>query len=165
MITLSVAIFITIVDQFTKILIHEFYNVGDSTPVISGFFSITYVRNTGAAWGMLKDFNLMLIMLSIVVLICLAAFSKSFIRGSRLNALALGLMTGGILGNLLDRIRLGFVVDFLDFYRSVYHFPSFNVADSAICIGVSLFFVLSVIHSRHSTSQAFIADTSPHASN
>lgn len=143
MLVLMLGLLIAAADQFVKELVRRHFFVGESLPVIPGFFSLTYVRNTGAAWGMFDGSNVALAIFSLAVLILLVVLRRHFLGPSVWQRLALGLMAGGILGNLFDRLRLGFVVDFLHFYRGGYHFPSFNIADAAICTGVFLYLITS----------------------
>ncbi len=148
MLILSISFVIAIIDQITKSIIRTHLTVGDMITVIPGFFSITYVRNTGAAWGILAGLNGLLIILSLVMLIVLIIFRKSFITDTLLHKISAGLMIAGIVGNLIDRMRLGYVVDFLHFYIGKHQFPSFNVADSAICIGVTLYIISQFINQK-----------------
>jgi signal peptidase II len=136
---------VVILDQITKFWIITHFSIGDEIPVIAGLFSIRYIRNTGAAFGILSGSNLILIILSIVVLIMLVLFRKQFLGDGRLQRVAASLMMSGIAGNLADRIKYGYVVDFLDFFFRGSHFPAFNVADSAICIGVGLYIMSQVM--------------------
>lgn len=122
--------------------------IGDMLPIIPSFFSITYIRNTGAAWGMMSGLNGLLITLSIVMLTILIIFRRSFITDTLVHKIAAGLMTAGIVGNLIDRMRLSYVVDFLHFYIGKHQFPSFNVADSAICIGVTLYIASQILEKK-----------------
>jgi len=134
---------IILLDQVSKHWITLKFSPGETLPVIPGFFDIAYVRNTGAAWGMLGGFTGMLVVISLAVLVILIVFRRSFLSDSLIHRLALGLMVGGIVGNLLDRVRFQYVVDFLDFHWQIHHFPAFNVADSAICVGVGLYVLSS----------------------
>jgi signal peptidase II len=143
MLVLMLGFLIAAADQVVKELVRRNFYEGESVSVISGFFSLTYVRNTGAAWGMFDGSNVALALFSLAVLILLVVLRRHFIGTSLWQRLALGLMAGGILGNLFDRLRLGYVVDFLHFYRGGYHFPSFNIADAAICTGVFLYLITS----------------------
>ncbi len=149
MIALLVALFITFSDQFTKQLVRDGFFLGESRVVIEGFFNLTYVRNTGAAWGMFGGQNMWLSLLSIVMLIVMVIFRRSFLSDTLAHRLALGLMIGGIVGNLLDRMRLGYVTDFADFYIGSSHWPAFNIADSGICIGVGIYVITSLRASKH----------------
>ena len=147
MIILLAALLVTVSDQVTKQIIRYNFAEGETLPVIDGFFNLTFVRNSGAAWGMFQEYSWALIALSIFMLCLMIVFRHSFISESWYQRLALGLMIGGILGNLIDRVKLGAVTDFLDFYVGSYHWPSFNIADSAICIGVGIY-VLSATWSE-----------------
>jgi signal peptidase II len=141
MFPLLVAILITVSDQITKQVVRDTFALGESRTVIEGFFNLTYVRNTGAAWGIFGGQNTSLTALSIVMLAVMVIFRRSFIGDTWNHRLALGLMLGGIIGNLLDRLRLGWVTDFLDFYWQSAHWPAFNIADAAICTGVGLYLI------------------------
>lgn len=138
---------IVILDQVTKSWIVSRFTLGESLPFIPGYFSLVYVRNTGAAWGLFGDFTGFLIVLSVAVLVVLIVFRRVLMGDGLIHRVALGLMIGGIVGNLFDRVRLGYVVDFLDFYWKNHHFPAFNVADSAICVGVGLLMLSSLLPS------------------
>ena len=139
MLVLILGLAITILDQVTKYVVRVTFAVGESRPVIEGFFDLTYVRNTGAAWGILGGQNASLTILSVIMLAAILIFRRSFLSDTWEHRVALGLMVGGIMGNLMDRLRLGWVTDFLDFHCMGYHWPSFNVADAAICVGVGIY--------------------------
>lgn len=139
MLSLIIILVVTLLDQITKELIRSNFYLADRIVVIPGFFQITYIRNTGAAWGMLSGSGGLLTVLSLVMLILLVCFRRHIMTDSLLHRITFGLMISGIVGNLIDRIRHGYVVDFLDFLIIGYNFPAFNVADSAICIGVGLY--------------------------
>lgn len=147
MLVLCVCISIAVIDQAAKLLIQSKVYLGQEIAVVPGFFHISHVRNTGAAWGILQDQNILLTSLSLAVLLLLCLCRRTFLRDTFAHRIALGLMLGGIVGNLLDRVRLGYVVDFLHFFLRSSHFPSFNVADAAICIGVAIY-VVSEIRTR-----------------
>jgi signal peptidase II len=148
MLPLVIAIAVALSDQGTKAIVRATFALGESRPVIDGFFNLTYVRNTGAAWGMLGGQNTALTILSIAMLIALIIFRRSFLGSAWEHRVAFGLMIGGIVGNLLDRIRLGWVTDFFDFYVKNWHWPAFNIADAAICIGVGIY-ILSAFWVPH----------------
>ena len=116
--------------------------------MIAGLFNLHYIRNSGAAWGVLAGWRLLLILFAVVMLVVLVRRRQELFYGLWLGRPALALLLGGIVGNLMDRIRFGYVVDFLDFHWQGHHFPAFNVADSAICIGVGLYLVGSLIGQR-----------------
>lgn len=143
MLALCLSFLISVLDQAAKYAVTRQFRPGESVPLLPGFFNLTYVRNTGAAWGMLGGLNSLLTAFSVAMLILIVLFRRRIISDVLSHRVALGLMMGGIVGNLMDRVRLHHVVDFLDFYRGPHHFPSFNVADSAICVGVGLYVVSS----------------------
>ncbi|MEK6579951.1 MAG: signal peptidase II [Bdellovibrionota bacterium] len=135
---------IILLDQLTKYLVLGNFHLGESQPVIPGLLNLTYIRNTGAAFGMLAqaDPKFRIPFFVIVPLAALSAIVYVFRRipaKDRKLSVALALVMGGAMGNLIDRLSLGYVVDFLDFHwKYRYHFPAFNVADSAICMGVAI---------------------------
>lgn len=142
---------VVILDQATKFLIRGHILYGSVHMIIPGFMNLTYLRNMGAAWGMLGSQNLLLCLLSVVMLLLLVIFRHVFLNGNpHIHRIAFGLLTGGIIGNLIDRIKQGAVTDFLDFYIANWHWPSFNVADAAICIGVGLYLTASYMDARNS---------------
>jgi signal peptidase II len=154
MLILILSFSVALLDQVTKYLIRKNLVPGECIEAIPGLFNISYVRNTGAAWGMLSGFGNLLIILSLVMLVVIVFFRKHFLTDTLTHRIATGLMLAGIVGNLIDRIRLGYVVDFLDFHWSMHHFPSFNVADSAICIGVGLYMVSQVFLEKKAREEA-----------
>ena len=149
MLALIVTILVTVADQWTKLLVRADFYLGESRPVVEDFFSLTYVRNTGAAWGILGGQNTWLTILSVVMLLLMVVFRRSFLSDTWEHRLALGLMLGGIIGNLMDRVRLGWVTDFFDFYIGSWHWPAFNIADAAICTGVGIYIISAFWVSQH----------------
>ena len=141
LILLTVTPLILIVDQLTKLYIDGTMKLYQSIPVIDGLFSITYLRNRGAAFSFLSEASwrlpFFLIATVIAVIAILIAFRK-LRDDQRFAAVSLTLILSGAVGNLIDRVRLGEVIDFLDVYWKSHHWPAFNVADSAICVGVAL---------------------------
>ncbi len=143
-ILLVVAGLVIALDQLTKYLVVDRFRLGDTVPVILNFFNLTYVQNKGAAFGLLSQAhpNFRVPFFIVVPLIALFTIIYVFRKipddDSKLSV-ALSLVIAGAIGNLIDRLTLGYVVDFLDFHwHWSYHFPAFNVADSAICVGVGL---------------------------
>ena len=132
-----------ILDQISKAIISTYLTLGKSIKLIKDFFYLTYIHNTGASWGILKNNTTLLIILSIIALIILIRYSNSF-KNTKLNVCGLGFLMGGILGNLADRILYGYVIDFFDFYIFNYDFPIFNIADIFIVIGVILL-IISIV--------------------
>jgi signal peptidase II len=139
-----VSLAVLLLDQWTKGIITRTFDVHQSSPVIGGLFDLTYVRNSGAAFGLFAsvDSSIKAVILnSVAVLVFVSAYAlRSSHKSVRLQV-GFSLILGGAIGNLMDRARFGYVVDFLDFSISGHHWPAFNVADSAICIGVGLLFL------------------------
>ncbi|OVE75398.1 signal peptidase II [bacterium E08(2017)] len=159
MLMLFISLGVTILDQLTKYLVVRNIAFGETITIIPCLLNLTFIRNTGAAWGMLSGFSNMLIVLSFVMLIVLIVFRRHLIEDRVVHKVSLALIIAGIIGNLIDRIRLGYVVDFIDFYwhPTNSHFPSFNVADSAICIGVFLY-ILTTTKSSSSNEETVLAE-------
>lgn len=141
-------------DQATKGLVLQSFRLYDSQEVIPGFFNLVYVQNTGAAFSMLADVDspwrhYFFLGIGTIALVGLTIAHFKLRKDHRLYSVALALIAGGAAGNLVDRVRLGAVVDFLDFYVGRYHWPAFNVADSAICLGAALFLIINVLETRN----------------
>jgi signal peptidase II len=136
---LLLAAAIVAADQWAKQIVLRGFAIGESHPVIHGLLDLTYVRNTGGAFGILPQGTQLL---SLAAIAAAAAIVYYLVRAqppypARL-ALGLALPLGGSLGNLIDRVRLHYVVDYLDVYVGSHHWPVFNIADAAICTGVAL---------------------------
>lgn len=147
---LGLAFLIILVDQFTKLLIINQFALGDSQRVFS-FFNLVRVHNSGAAFSFLADaggwqrwFFTGIAMVAVVLIIWMLRSHA----GQRLFAFALANILGGAIGNVLDRLIHGYVVDFLDFHSRGWHFPAFNVADSAISIGAACLILDEVLRVR-----------------
>jgi signal peptidase II len=141
-------------DQYTKQLIVACCRLGDSMPVIPGFFSITYLRNRGGAFGLLAELPdawrvTFFVVFAVATVAALVQVLRSTARGDLAMRLAITSVIGGAAGNLWDRIRYGEVVDFLDVYVRNWHWPAFNVADSFISCGVVLIVLGSIRPARH----------------
>lgn len=140
---LATAAAIVALDQLTKALVLSRLDHGIPVSIIDGFLALTLVMNTGLAFGLLAglppSWRWLVALLSIGALVVLARVAvRVLAQGSRLDTLAIGLVFGGAVGNLIDRARFGAVVDFVDVYFRGWHWPAFNVADSAITVGVAL---------------------------
>lgn len=140
---LLIPVAVVVVDQLTKWLVRARVPLHESVPVIPGFLDITHVRNTGAAFGFLNgvDFpgkSIVIAVVAICALVGIALYSGTIAGEHLLPRLGLALIIGGAAGNLIDRVVLGSVVDFVDAYWGAFHFWAFNVADSAITVGVAL---------------------------
>jgi len=137
---------VVVLDQATKLLVQRAFRLGESLPVLPGFFNLTYVLNPGAAFGLLAGAAAafrgpFFIAVSVLAIAVICYYHARYARGHPLPTVGLALILGGALGNLIDRLRVGMVIDFLDFYLGAYHWPAFNVADSGITVGVGLLLV------------------------
>jgi signal peptidase II len=137
---------IILLDIWTKSLILARIDLHEAIPVIPNFFQLVHVRNTGAAFGIGANADSRLVPLllnagAIAVFCVVVVYAFRSAITDRLLQTGLHLILGGAIGNLLDRFRFGYVVDFLDVYVGNHHWPAFNVADSAICIGIALLFL------------------------
>ncbi|MCH2384385.1 MAG: signal peptidase II [Pedosphaera sp.] len=140
---LFVALLTLALDQLTKwVVIQKLPFNGEPVAVVDGFFELVHFGNTGAAWSLFSGQNFWLAIFSLAALIFLWVSRRHFGAETALGQVALGLILGGVVGNLVDRVVHHHVVDFLQFYIP-FRFPAFNVADSGICTGVGLMFVLS----------------------
>lgn len=140
----SVAGLVIIIDQITKAVILSFIPLYRSIAVVQGFFSLTHIQNPGGAFGFMSNQSsslLNIIFLFVASLAICLVFYFYINTPKKYNLLATGfaLIFGGAIGNMIDRIRFGKVVDFLDFYIGDFHWPAFNVADSAISVGIVIF--------------------------
>lgn len=117
----------------------------ESITIVPGFFHIVHVRNTGAAWGLFEGMSQWLSALGIVALIGIFLARRHLHLDLPVVQVSFGLLCGGIIGNVIDRIRHGNVVDFLDFHFGSFTWPAFNIADSGICIGVAIYLVCSFL--------------------
>lgn len=146
-----------LLDQLTKELVLTGMSLHQSIELLENFAHLTHVRNPGAAFGILADHSLRLpffILVSVVAACGILWYLRKEKGGSLRLQLGLGLIFSGALGNLIDRIRFSEVIDFIDLHWYQYHWPAFNVADSAICVGVGLLLLDSWIEERHKAAQA-----------
>lgn len=135
-------------DLFTKYLVQSRMAPHQSIPVIRGFFHITYVYNPGAAFGMLAHWRWFFVATALAVIAGILVYSRRPEVRQGLLPYALGMVMGGAAGNMVDRLRYGTVVDFLDFFWGRWHFPVFNVADTFIVTGVGLVLLVSFLEER-----------------
>lgn len=131
------SIFLLLADIITKYVIDIKFNLMETKEVIANFFSITKVYNYGASWNILSGYRVLLIIITILILIALFYYETKFLINVR-NTIAFSLVYSGILGNLIDRIFNGYVIDFLDFKIFGYDYPVFNFADICIVCGIIL---------------------------
>lgn len=146
---------IIMMDQITKYVVVHIYHfqLGEFAPVIKGFFNITHVQNTGAAFGFLADASLsvrkvMFLWIPVAACIWFLWLAYQSMTHNYFLAIAYSMIFAGAVGNLIDRFRLGYVVDFLDFHWGQAHFPAFNVADSSISIAAGMFLIDFFIQSK-----------------
>lgn len=145
------ALLVFALDQLTKWLVCSQCEIGWGHDIIPGFFTLVHVRNKGAAWGIFSEHTWLLGLLSLVCFVLLAVFFDRLTHRRTFAAIQLGLLAGGIIGNMVDRLFRHSVVDFLDFHwQDVYHYPAFNVADSAICVSMFLLVIWSFREERRS---------------
>ncbi|MFS0871623.1 signal peptidase II [Paenibacillus xylanilyticus] len=157
------AFIVFLVDQGTKFLIATRMELREEIPVIGNFFVITSHRNTGAAFGILKDQRWFFIVVTVIVVIALIWYlQKVKDAPHKLLPVALSLVLGGAIGNFLDRALTGEVVDFVQLNFGSYTFPIFNIADSAICIGVALIIVETFLEGRREKAAAKIEGNEHH---
>jgi signal peptidase II len=134
----STALLITALDQVVKRVVVNAMELYQSIDVLGTFVRLTRTANTGGAFGILRGRSSWFIVVSIAAALAIAALSRQIACGRRIERVAFSLILGGAVGNLIDRVRLGSVIDFIDIGGSAYRWPAFNVADSAITIGVTL---------------------------
>jgi signal peptidase II len=156
LVALLPAAVILLLDQFSKIMVADIWSLpeGYRNEIITNAFTFVHWRNKGAAWGIFDGHTFLLGVVSAVVLVLMLYFFRSLTEGHRMQEFGFGLVLGGVVGNLLDRFIRGSVVDFLWFHHNSFSWPAFNIADSGITVGVTLY-VLSVLwHSWRTTRKA-----------
>ncbi|WLD95086.1 signal peptidase II [Alkalihalobacillus sp. AL-G] len=145
-----IALIVVIIDQITKWFIVSKMNITESITVVSDFFYITSHRNRGAAFGILQGQMWLFFIVTIIVLIAVVYYMQTEAKGKPFLSSSLGLILGGAIGNFIDRMLRGEVVDFLNFYFGAYNFPIFNIADSALVVGVSMIAIALMMESKES---------------
>ena len=150
----SISAAVIALDQATKIYVHTQFQLHESIDVIDGFFNLTYVRNTGAAFGFLANSpevfrELFFLSMPPIALVIIFWILRSVQEKDRLNITALSLVFGGAIGNYIDRVRFRYVIDFLDFHiDKKWSWPAFNIADSAIVVGVMILLYLEFTRAK-----------------
>ena len=145
-------LWVILLDQLSKIwILHHLPidtyfldSIHQPIAIIPHFFYIVHIQNIGAAWGILAGYTFWLIALGFVALFMLYFYRKEFGLNRPILQYAFGLLIGGIIGNMIDRIAYGGVIDFLDFHFGSYRYPAFNVADCGITIGVTVYIIVSI---------------------
>ncbi len=150
---ITIASLTVLIDQVSKYSVMKLMAIGQSIPLIDGYLRLTYIRNPGAAFGIFSSSSeafrvpFFLLISSLAIVMVLIFYLRSA-RDNTLLQVGLSLVLGGALGNLADRLRFHEVVDFIDLYFRQYHWPAFNVADSAISIGVVILLLDAVLAAR-----------------
>lgn len=145
---IAIVAVIVALDQATKWCVHRSMHLHQSVPVIEGLFNLTYIRNAGAAFGLLGNLppavrGPLFVAVSIGALVVLVVLLFTLRRDQQVLRVTLATVLGGAIGNMIDRLRVGEVIDFLDVHWRGYHWPAFNVADSCITVGVIVLLILS----------------------
>lgn len=156
---------IVVVDQVTKVSVMESMRLHESIPVIANLFSITYIRNPGAAFGFLSSSSssFRFVFFGVTSIFAVGLLAMIMVRMPKddwMGRLSVAGILGGAVGNLLDRLRYGEVIDFLDFYINGYHWPAFNVADSAITVGV-VFLILHFATEKEPEDHPVVSEQPP----
>ena len=136
--TIIISIILLCIDQISKLLVVNLLTKTNSITIIKNFFYLTYINNDGAAFSILVGKRIFLILIAVLVIVMLIRYIKKNNIQNKLELVSLALIIGGSLGNLMDRVVRGYVIDFLDFKIFNYNFPIFNLADTFIVIGVIL---------------------------
>jgi len=144
---------IVVSDQLTKLWAVESFALYESTTLIPGFFNLTLLHNTGAAFGIMSGLPLFwrqvfFVGIAATALSVMVMMQRRMGGENPLYAVSFGLISGGAIGNVIDRLRQGSVIDFLDFHLGSYHWPAFNVADFGITVGVGIFLLLQFLEGR-----------------
>ena len=134
--TIIISIILLCIDQISKLLVVNLLTKTNSIAIIKNFFYLTYINNDGAAFSILVGKRVLLILIAVLVIVMLIRYIKKNNIQNKLELVSISLIIGGSLGNLIDRVVRGYVIDFLDFKIFNYNFPIFNLADTFIVIGV-----------------------------
>ena len=141
---IPVSLICLVIDQVIKIIISCNMKIADSINIITNFFRITYLQNTGAAWSILSGNKIVLILITLIALFLIYYFLLKNKNLKNIEYILYGVLIGGILGNLIDRVRFGYVIDYLDFNFGNYRYPVFNFADICIVVSIVIMVLLSI---------------------
>ena len=150
-----IALFVILLDQITKWLIVSKMYLGESIPIIDNIFYITSHRNRGAAWGILQGQMWLFYVITIIVIVGIMYYLYKAAKGKWMLGVSLALMLGGAIGNFIDRVIRKEVVDFIHTYVFGYNFPVFNIADSALVIGVILLMIQMLLDERETKEKSY----------
>ncbi|HDW3052866.1 TPA: lipoprotein signal peptidase LspA [Bacillus cereus] len=148
MIYYVIALFVIAIDQISKWLIVKNMELGTSIPIIDNVLYITSHRNRGAAWGILENKMWFFYIITVVFVVFIVFYMKKYAKTDKLLGISLGLILGGAIGNFIDRVFRQEVVDFIHVYIFSYSYPVFNIADSALCIGVVLIIIQTLLEGK-----------------
>ena len=143
-----IAFFFFMIDLLSKQIVVNLLETGKSIKVIDNFFYLTLAKNTGAAWSILENQRILLLIITVVVLFLINRFMNKE-KLTKLENISFGMIIGGIVGNLIDRIFFHYVIDFLDFKIFGYNYPIFNLADTFIVVGIILLIIASIRKERY----------------
>ena len=149
---IPISLICIVIDQIIKIIIDINLEIADSINIINNFFRITYLQNTGAAWSILSGNIIILIIITLIALSLIYLFFIKNKKLSNIEQILYGILIGGIIGNLIDRVRVGYVIDYLDFNFLSYHYPVFNFADMCIVISIILIVLISLKEDKNGNS-------------
>lgn len=138
---ISLSSIFLVIDIVVKLIVKYNMEVYESIKIIDNFFYITYVKNSGAAWSILSGKQIFLIIFSIIVIIGIIIYLVKKKDYTKIEVISYSLLLSGAVGNLIDRVLYGYVIDYLNFYIFNYNFPIFNIADTCIVIGIMLLFI------------------------
>ncbi|AIF43829.1 signal peptidase II [Virgibacillus sp. SK37] len=142
------ALVIIALDQLTKWVIDKTMHIGEKITIINDFFYLTSHRNKGAAWGILQGQMIFFYIITVVVIIGVVVYMQKYAKTNKILGISLAFILGGAIGNFIDRLFRHEVVDFFDFIIFDYDFPIFNVADSALVVGVFLIIITTILDER-----------------
>ncbi|MEI4831103.1 MULTISPECIES: signal peptidase II [Bacillus] len=148
MIYYLIALFVIVIDQVSKWIIVKEMEYGQSIPIIDNVLYITSHRNTGAAWGILENRMWFFYVITVIFVIFIVIYMQKYAKTDKLLGISLGLILGGAIGNFIDRVFRKEVVDFIHTYIFSYNFPVFNIADSALCVGVMLIIIQTLLEGK-----------------
>ncbi|MEI3618295.1 lipoprotein signal peptidase LspA [Bacillus thuringiensis] len=148
MIYYVIALFVIAIDQISKWLIVKNMELGTSISIIDNVLYITSHRNRGAAWGILENKMWFFYIITVVFVVFIVFYMKKYAKTDKLLGISLGLILGGAIGNFIDRVFRQEVVDFIHVYIFSYNYPVFNIADSALCIGVVLIIIQTLLEGK-----------------
>ena len=148
-----IAFLFFIIDLISKQLVMHLMVLGEKNVIIKNFFYLTYTENKGAAWSILEDKRILLLIITVFVLFLINKYMNKE-KLSKMEEFTYGMIIGGIIGNLFDRVFYGSVVDFLDFKIFGYDYPVFNLADSFIVVGIILLMIISIRGEYHERSKS-----------